>query len=431
MIALFLVSCAAPQMQAPSPQRPRQYSSNKMCEGCHVRIFRQYKESYHAKAFSNPLFQGQYFKELLPKTGSNPDLLKEAEGCIACHAPAAYMTLKGHVEKAEQVGPDYANVTCDFCHSIKGYEGKTPGEGNYISVLDDLKCGPFKRSSGWHSEYCVLPTKSEYCGICHNAVNHHGLEIKSTYTEWKESIFAEEGIQCQNCHMNRKGFLAMGKAFYDKGKAAAMTVGEAPYRNRLYTHRFPGAHSRTQIAAAGSITVSIEKVKLIDRDMTFQISVNNSKTGHKMPSGSADLRLLWVEVAVHTRDMTIPVPAGSAQGAETYDVAGKGPFDQDILADEIPQGSRIYRAVFVDAEGKPTLSSYDAVKSIFDNRLNAGEIRDEKYHFKIPADLRGEIAIEATLKYLPYPTSFSRKFGQEEAEPFVVGAARKALTLRL
>ena len=430
LFILALTACMGPPGLKSDQQETARYWPASTCKGCHDKIVEQHLESYHEKSFEDPVFQGQYFRELLPRAESDPDLKGEAKSCTACHAPIAYMNEKGHLESAGKVIPDLSGVTCDFCHTISGFAGAVPGNGNYISEPGDRKFGPFRHEYNWHHVYSPLQTKSEFCGICHNAVNHNGLEIKSTYSEWRESSFASDGIQCQNCHMNLQGFLTLGKASYESGKAASMTVGEAPYRKRLYTHRFPGAHSRTQIVESGKISVSIDKVLSADHEVAFVVSVSNEKTGHKMPSGSADLRLLWLEVAVMTEDRSVSVPADTRGDTGRYDIAGSSVFDGDLLGDDIPAGSRIYRAVFLDAKGKQTLSSYDAVKITFDNRLNAAEVREETYKITVPSDVREKITVQARLKYLPYPASFTRKFGLEKAEPFEVASTRKVIMLR-
>lgn len=356
---------------------------------------------------------------------------KVASECAACHAPVASRTSKVITGPADLNDPViHGGVTCDFCHSISGFAGAAPGNGNYVPLPDtDRKLGPFTYNSSWHHRYSALHTQSEFCGICHDQINRYGLEIKSTYTEWKGSPYAAAGIQCQDCHMNLKGYLTAGRPMYEKGQAAEMTLGAAPYRDKLFTHRFPGAHSKTQLAS-GMLNVSVGTTRISDREVTATILVNNRNTGHKMPSGSADLRLLWLEVVLRPDDGSIPVAAVPAAATGIYDVAGNAAEDKEVLGDAIPAGSRVYRAVFVDAAGAQTLSSYDAVRSIFDNRLNASEIREETYHVTIPAGLRGKAAIEARLKYLPYPESFTRKFGLEKPEPFELASARKVLLLK-
>ena len=199
--------------------------------------------------------------------------------------------------RTEQVDPTMSGVTCDFCHTISGYAGNIPQNGNSISEPSERKFGPFRRETNWHHVYAELQTKSAVCAVCHNAVNHHGLEIKSTFTEWKNSRYAREGIQCQDCHMTVYGFQTGGKPTYDSGQAAHMIPGSAPVRAKLYTHRFPGAHSRTQVM--GAITLAIEpgssSVPPGD-ELAVRVHIDHERTGHKMPSGSADLRQLWLSL---------------------------------------------------------------------------------------------------------------------------------------
>jgi hypothetical protein len=125
---------------------------------------------------------------------------------------------------------------------------------------------------------------------------------------------------------------------------------------------------------------------------------------------------------------TVFIPAPS--GADRYDLSGKGPSDQEILGDDVPSGSRIYRAIFVDKGGKQTLAFYNTVKIIFDNRLNASEVRKETYYFKIPEDFKGKVLLQANLNYLPYPSSLSTRFGLPKPRPFEVSSAKKELILK-
>lgn len=346
------------------------------------------------------------------------------------------MVVNGRIFSEDQVDPLRSGVTCDFCHTVTGYTGDMPGNGNFISKpSEERKLGPFLHEYNWHHVYGRLQTKSEFCGICHNAANRHGLEVKSTFTEWKRSHYADDGIQCQDCHMNLVGYLVSGKPIYESGRAASpsRTFGRGtPFRPILYTHRFPGAHSKTQIAGAGVMTVGIETEKpvLSPGDVvTIRVLVDNSKTGHKMPSGSKELRQLWLEIAAYYGDRILSIPAAST-GSDGYDVVGQGKADNEILGDDIPKGSRIYRAVFVDSGGKQTLSFHDAVKIIFDNRLDASEIRTETYFFTVPRDARGKITFRASLNYLPYRASFSKQFGQPRPQRFEVASSVREIEVQ-
>jgi hypothetical protein len=233
-------------------------------------------------------------------------------------------------------------------------------------------------------------------------------------------------VHCQDCHMNVDGFLTAGKPRFTSGKAASMSVGSAPQRERLYTHQFPGAHSKTQIEDA--IALAIKAIPPSDSQnhtLALSVTVDNSRTGHSMPSGSADLRLLWMEVLVRIGDEPIGQPAVIAEPealdeSSAYSLAGRGRFDSILLGPEVPKGSRIYRAVFIDGAGKATLDSYNAVSKLFDNRLKAAEKRTESYRFLIPEGAKGDIRIKATLKYLPYSSTFTARFGLPSPEAVIV-----------
>jgi uncharacterized protein with PIN domain len=384
----------------------------------------------HAKSFTNPVFQAQYFDELLPLISQDLDLIPEANRCIACHAPIEYVKNKGYILSKEEVDPETSGVTCDLCHTIIGYKGEKPENGNYISNPDEQKFGPFRHVYNWHHVYAEFQTKSEFCAVCHNAVNHHGLEIKSTYTEWKSSKYAKEGIQCQDCHMNIFGFLVSGKPFYESGKAAYMTVGTSPFRERLYTHRFPGAHSKTQVIGALTLDIETEQSTASPGDeLIINVLVDNSRTGHKMPSGSADLRRLWIDLKAFIGNRIIPISASSNANTNKYDISGGGQFDEEILRDDIPHGKRIYRAIYIDKSGRQTLSSYNASRIVFDNRLNATEIREEIYSFAIPKDARGTLVLVAKLNYLRYPSSFTDRFGILRPESIEIATSKKELII--
>jgi hypothetical protein len=416
------------------PAAPTQgYDPTSMCRGCHDEIVAQHLESSHEMSFTNPTFQAQYHKDLLPKAEKDVDLSAEARECIACHEPITYATKGPLVIPLEAVNPAMNGVTCDVCHTMTGYRAPRPQNGNYIMAPSERKLGPFKEESDWHHTYSELQTRSEICAVCHEAVNRHGFQIKATFTEWQESVFARQGVNCQDCHMNVDGFLTLGKPRFSSGKAANMSLGSAPERVRLYTHQFPGAHSRTQVEGAIKLTIEATPVDSSQSStMAIDVTVDNSRTGHSMPSGSADLRLLWLDVTAHIGDRLVTLPASAAEPGVTansgsYSVSGYGHSDAQLIGPEIPKGSRVYRAIFADAGGQVTLNSYDAVAKLFDNRLKAAEKRKEFYRLTLPEGVTGNISIEATLRYLPYSSTFTDRLGLPKPEAVIV--ARRKLIL--
>ena len=433
-LGMLFTGCIAARQPSKLPELAVQTTGfwpTSTCRGCHDQIVAQHLESSHEMSFTNPVFQAQYQQDLLPKAAGDSDLHAEARECISCHEPITFATEGPNVISLEAVNPEMNGVTCDVCHTITGYRAPKPQNGNYVIVPSETKLGPLQGQGDWHHAYSELQTKSEICAVCHEAVNHHGFQIKATFTEWLESDFARQGIQCQDCHMNVDGFLTAGKPRFSSGKAARMTLGSAPERERLYTHQFPGAHSRTQVE--GAIALMIEAKSTESEGMIrIEITVDNTRTGHSMPSGSVDLRLLWLEVTASAEDRVLILPAEAAvhdvpDGTSLYSIAGLGVFDTRLLGPEIPKGSRIYRAIFADDSGQATLDSYDAVEKLFDNRLKAAEKRQELYRLMIPEGLESDLLIEATLKYLPYSSTFTDRFGLSKPEAVIVAQQKMLL----
>jgi hypothetical protein len=151
-----------------------------------------------------------------------------------------------------------------------------------------------------------------------------------------------------------------------------------------------------------------------------------------MPSGSSDLRFMWLTVTATADDGSlIPVLLRpTKQNAVTdYAIAGSSPDDAEILGVDVPPGSRLYRSVFTDAKGQQSLFHYDADKHIFDNRLNAAEIRTEEYELQIPPDFSGHITLSAALFYQAAPSSFTRHMQVPDFKPVVVTTRKKQISL--
>lgn len=429
MITFLNSNVFAAPLGGNSSNASQKFETSLSCKNCHQNIYLQFAESMHSKSFANSLFRKMFFEDLLPRYAEDETLEQEVKQCIACHSPVTFVKTEGNIFAEQHVDPDFAGVECDLCHRIEGYNSEKPHSGNFIAQPGQQKFGPFKHDSTWHHVYAELQTKSEFCAICHDRVNRYGLEIKSTYSEWKNSRYAEMGIQCQDCHMNVNGFLTGGKPVYESGKAARATLINSTVREKLYTHRFPGAHSETQVSGAITLRIQADESAMNPgHDTIIYVTVDNSRSGHKLPTGSAELRLAYLDVYAQVGDRIIPLPANSLNG-QMFDVAGRGTYDEKILGNTFQQGRRIYRAVCVDSEGKQTMYSYDAQNIIFDNRLQADEIRKEFFDFSIPEDAGSGFTLVAKLYYLRYPDSFAAKIGVEKAKLIELASARKDIVL--
>lgn len=441
VLMFLLAACASNKLQSAAehehfvPRLLYPYEPSNLCKGCHPEQYQQHEVSMHAKAFSNPLFNAQYFNHIVPKAERNPAFIPEARKCVACHAPVVFMNYTGLVRTPEQAGRYETGVTCDFCHTLAGY-GKN---GDYEQVPSRKKQGPFQETgrASHHSEYSNYVSSDEYCGQCHDDTNHIGSEVKSTYTEWRESSFGQRGFVCQECHMNKDGFIRNGSAEFSSGQAAYMNIGRVDRKQaeheKLYDHRFPGAHSINQLEDALRLEFKIgaRRPDAAGR-VPFTIAVSNDRTAHKMPSGSSDLRFMWLVVTATAEDGTkIPVSVlrTKAKKGIDYAIAGESPDDTVILKSDVPKGSRVYRSVLVNASGRQSLFQAGKYRAVFDNRLSADEIRIEEYYLKAPDGFSGKVTLEARLFYKGAPSAYTRSMQVPEKASVQISSQKKQITV--
>ncbi|MFN4182598.1 MAG: multiheme c-type cytochrome, partial [bacterium] len=186
------------------------------CAACHGAIYEQWKNSMHAYAMVDPIFQKIY--EALS--------MEQKEYCTNCHSPLSHYT----VQREERGKLILEGVTCDFCHTVVSGE---IGKGKWKLDPRGTKRGPLKDASdiAHPVAYSPLHTQSEFCGVCHQAVNEHGVAVLNTYEEWKQSAYAGQGITCQKCHMPEE--------IMREGTGGRGVV----WRPTFPSHRFTGGHS--------------------------------------------------------------------------------------------------------------------------------------------------------------------------------------------
>jgi hypothetical protein len=445
------------------------------CRNCHPPIADQHEVSRHFDSFDNPVFQGIYYDDYLPKLHGAATPQHDELACLSCHAPMAYLAGGYHVAKAKSAEDPYgkpcrtchltsdgshddlfdsdsaeqtspvpqesrplwptprgreltrAGVSCDFCHSITKSRGKKPGNGGYVCTPGETMYGPF-RTDSYHQAYSELHTKSEFCAICHNAVNRHGVSVRATFSEWEQTAHAAEGTQCQDCHMTKTGFLVDGKPVYESGKAAFMSFGRPPKRERLHAHRFSGGDVAAQLEGALTLNFEIEEALVQPgQELTLRLIVRNDRTGHDLPTGSVELRSVWLEVGGKLGDGTLRAVASAEDGS--FGVAGETDGDRALFGPDLSPGARVYRTVFKGTDGAVTLSIAEAAEIAFDNRLAAGEVREEVFRFVIPNDASGELRIEAKAYFLRYPRALTDQLGRAAAPPLPIASNSAVLKI--
>ncbi len=241
--------------------------SSEVCKTCHVDIHNFWKNSMHALAFSDPIFNTAY-----EKAKRLSDESKEL--CLRCHAPITQFNNDFDLE--HDVTKE--GVTCDFCHTVIKVSQKD-GNYHYEFNLDRARMGPLKNAESplHRTAYSELHTKSEFCAGCHEYTNKAGVKLLETYSEWKNGPYASEGKECQHCHM------PMTEGFVVRRSVKQTEEG-------INFHNLQGGHSADKVKTAAS--VKIAKVQKFPGSVRITVDVTNIGSGHRIPTGTPSRELL-------------------------------------------------------------------------------------------------------------------------------------------
>ncbi|MFC1731292.1 multiheme c-type cytochrome [candidate division KSB1 bacterium] len=382
----------------------QQFEKPETCGSCHVDIYQQWRQSMMSQAYTHHWDEIEYFKLAVPHADRKPMVAGVKAGCNGCHTPIAF--LAGDTPPPPPSANSRANegVSCDVCHTISGFKGDTPYNFNYIIEPGRLKYGnrigvesPAHRTA--YSDFIRTP---DFCGICHNEMSPYGIWVKSTHLEWKEGPYAEQGVRCQDCH-----------EFGGHGRNALMAKEEY---DDVAQHVFHGAHSPSKLRGAVEIRIHPDSREYEPGEpVVLKVQLHNAKVGHKIPSGSAEERQLWL--TVEARDAAgnryhIPVDEKGFDGEE-YTISSNDPAYQDIgeaigdpsfaglPRDALPyEGDRVFRLPYFDENGVMTIQQWNTASLGVDYRIGPRETKVEKFTWYLPDDIpEGMVTVTATLNY--------------------------------
>ncbi len=402
------------------------FKSPKKCGMCHKEIYQEWQQSLMAKSFTHGWDDVEYFKLALPHAMKLEKVAGVKAGCIACHAPLAFLT--GDIPPKSPSEGTRANegVSCEICHNITGTSQKEPFNFSYIIKPGRVKQAPRENVKAAHPvEYNPFLKTAEFCATCHDEQSPYGAWVKETYREWKAGPYAKEGTTCQDCHMYRgPGNAARGRFHKD-----------------MAHHVFHGAHFTNKLAGAVDIAMYAKKKEVTPGStFKFRVELFNGKVGHYIPSGSAEERMLWLEVwAIDSagHKYFIPVDKKGFKGEE-YTIADSNALAYQAMGEimgikgfkgvkrdgDVPHGARIFRKPFFDPKGRMTICQwYTANNTLVDYRIGPRETKVETFTWKVPENVApGPITIKATLYYSLVPSSVGKflKLPATEYEPMVV-----------
>jgi len=351
MVATLCVAAQAQiEVKTDSDSGP-DFSSSITCAKCHRDIYNYWKESLHAHALDDHIFQAAFMMAIKDE-GDKARAL-----CLACHAPTTTMT----GDTMTELDISKEAVTCDFCHRISEVEmGEdaatvtlTSGDEKYgpLEAMDDME-----EKKGHPSVRSDLFTDSKLCATCHQWTNEHGVAIFDTYREWLNGPFAKKGVHCQDCHMPLvEGSVVAGR----RGDPAG----------RINSHNLSGGHSIVQVVSAA--TVSIKSVERVLGGIQAVVEVSNVGSGHMIPTG------------IPSRSLELEV--------QLLDGGGK----------VVETAKHLFRKVIVDEDHNELTSDADLILKgaaiSKDNRIPPGETVEVPFHFA--ASSKNRYLVRATLSY--------------------------------
>jgi hypothetical protein len=274
------------------------------CSKCHDKIYKQWKSNRHANSSKNPLFLNMYngthavgFKGWAP--GYKIDFPTAEGNCASCHAPGSAIYNPLNTEMTLLDRKKDANVNCIFCHNTKAIsldsEGKKPGihsiqlSSQFLnsSVDSNITC-----LNEQFSQKSSLLKKSILCAPCHNA-RFRDTPIYETYTEWSNSEYAKQGVECQACHMSKNISNINARAF-----------NTLPTNNKIsVSHNLWGPNDDKFLFSSAKVEMDAN----VSSDfITVCTKVTNVGAGHFLPTGSPLRNLILLVSAGDLSGKSLP-----------------------------------------------------------------------------------------------------------------------------
>jgi hypothetical protein len=322
-----------------------------------------------------------------------------------------------------------AGVSCDACHvmtKLTGEDGPLGEQGNASFLLD-----PGRR------KYAGIPeimhnyahqggkldfySKSEYCATCHTVAHPtNGLRIEHTYDEWKRSVYAEKGIQCQDCHMRSVEDAVEVARTLERKVVKGKVIDLGPDRE-IHPHWFVGGNANAERLTGGKRHAAMAVARLSSAaklevrapaeagagaPLMLEVIVTNVAAGHDLPTSLTELRRMWVHVVAKAGDRVLHESGGLDEHGE------------------IREGAIRFGAELVDEKGNLTFRPWEAAAFRWKRTVPPKGSTSDFVAVRVPPDLTGEISVRARLLYRSAPPHVVHEvMGKDAFDPVVVEMA--------
>jgi tetratricopeptide (TPR) repeat protein len=426
--------------------------SDAVCAECHQDIAVRHRSSvHHLSSFNNPAYKVsiEETRRVLLKRDGN---VTAARLCASCHDPVPLYSGRFDdpaYDPAKDPG-SRSGITCMTCHAIDAV-GSPRGNGDYR--LSNPPAYPFEQSRNpilktinrqlirakpeLHKASLLKPMHkgAEFCSTCHKvalpeALNHYRwLRGQNHYDSFLTSGVSGHRVDsfyyppqakaaCATCHMPlspsedpaARPIPGGGRAVHDHLFAAANTAVPA-----ILGKGVPGQDSGNEarldfLSKAARIDLfGIKEDGTIDGTLhaplrpsvptlepgkryLLEAVVRTTGMGHALTQGTVDSNELWLDVTMKDGDRVI----GRSGGLDSdRDVDPWSWFLNVYLLDR--EGNRISRR-----------NVQDIAVALYDHQIPPGAAAVVHYGFRVPADAKGPITVDAALRYRKLDTRFMR-----------------------
>jgi len=402
------------------------FEKPKTCGSCHTDFYMQWQQAMMSQAYTHAWDEIEYFKLAVPHAEKDEKVAGVKAGCNGCHTPLAFIA--GDIPPPRPSENSRANegVSCDVCHTITGFKGEEPFNFNFTIKPGKVKFGNREGTISPHHETkrSAFTMSPEMCGTCHNEKSPYGVWVKSTHLEWKAGPYSKEGVRCQDCHMP---------------KAETKNAILSKPQKDVAQHLFHGAHSPSKLRGAVELRMHPDRRDVEPGEpVVITVQAFNHKAGHKIPSGSAEERQLWLTVIAYDADgkaYHLPVDKKDFPGEEftissnvlAYQDIGEImdlPDFKGLPRDALPyEGDRVFRLPYFDPKGRMTIAQWNTASLGTDYRIGPRETKIETYTWNVPDDIpEGRIRVVAEIHYRRLVKSVGEFLGvpAKEMEPVLV-----------
>lgn len=296
------------------------------CGNCHRGTYDEWKRSRHATMAANPLTSRAFSHDAKPAALARGET---SDQCTPCHSPSLAATLPTFSLRGKTLldatGVHLQGNHCDFCHKIEAVtDPLKPGLAGSVRLLrpnpdDSTVPGPVKRVFGplpdvtyiyMGASYNPLFKSGALCAGCHEHKLENGIWGQGTYSEWRQTRYAQPGSdyrECQDCHMppwspeKPKSFrMPDGSLFAppspvtdDERKNGGREIAVSGTRYRPFheghRHDFPGGDSASFLAQAVTLRAQATRE---GPDLVVTVTLENIGAGHAIPTGHGLKRLI-------------------------------------------------------------------------------------------------------------------------------------------